>query len=179
MESPISSEPMEKNASESVGAALVARTRKNQKPTEKAPQLQFITSTSSPAVSKGDVEVRRLIRAQARRSVGQKIGETTTAKDIVENGNGEVMKFDKKLHTSRFKLQTWSRKSNKKVKENEGPKSPDEDDETRIIIQYLEGRATVPQFMDPLNPLPVPLFPPIRRILHFCRSKYCSHESHS
>jgi hypothetical protein len=149
------------------------RARKGRKNTNKTPELQFINSTTSPNEAKSDLAVRRLIRAQARRSGALKQGALSTGTDV-DNVNYETNKqFDKKLHTSRFKLSTWSRKphSRKKVDEDvhEDTDSPQNEQELAFIVRYLEEISTVPRLLDPLNPLPIPFLPQTRRMLQFCK----------
>jgi hypothetical protein len=149
------------------------RAKKGGKNTNKTPELQFINSTTSPSEAKSDLAVRRLIRAQARRSGALKQGALSTGPDV-ENVNYETNKrFDKKLHTSRFKLSTWSRKPHSRKKEDEDvhedPDSPQNEQELAFIIRYLEEIGTVPRLLDPLNPLPIPFLPQTRRILQFCK----------
>ena len=171
MEFPISNElPM--TSPSSAGQDSKVKPGKKKKQSEPLP-LRFITSTGSSVGSKGDVEVRRLIRAHARRSGAHKSEEKSTSERSTEIGHNEAVKYDKKLHTSRFKLSTWSRtpsKKNESENESDNELKPSEEEvDLYTILEYLKGNGTIPQPMDPLNPLPVPFLPQIKRLLQFCK----------
>jgi hypothetical protein len=158
--------PVEVSPPRSNGRAKLRNTKKRI-----VPQLQFITSTGLPIDAKTDLATRRLIRAQARRSGGIKDDEvhlSATSGDDKEKT--KVVRFDKKLHTSRFKVDNWSRKLNsKKTEEQETPVST-EIEEMYMLLNYLEGRRFIFRTMDPQNALPVPFIPQVRKILHYCAS---------
>ena len=168
MESSRSNKLSETTSSSQAGQALAIRPKKKKKQGEPLP-LQFITSTGSSAGSKADAEVRRLIRAHARRSGGSKGDEKSASEGAVEIGKNEVVKYDKKLHTSRFKLSTWSRTPNKKIEGDDEPIASEEEEDMKLIVQYIMGNNTLPPVMDPLNPLPIPFLPQVKRMLQFCK----------
>jgi hypothetical protein len=154
-------------------SALTTRSRssRNPKPADKVKQLQFITSTASPADAKTDIAARRVIRSQARKSGNQKNQDLAIRSASAEKGREIVPSFNKKLHTSRFKLSSWSRKQPKKEVEDEEPANHTDTDEEAMMmaLDYLEDRGYTIQSMDAPNLLPIPLVPQIKSVIHYCK----------
>jgi hypothetical protein len=150
-----------------------SRIKRSGKQTNTAPQLQFINSTKSPNEAKSDLIVRRLIRAQARRSGAQKQSDLPGS---LNDETHEITKqYDKKLHTSRFKLSTWARKPHLRKRDYEDLQElvgPQDAKELALLFRFLENLGSVPRLLDPVNPLPIPFGPQTKRILQYCKFKW-------
>jgi hypothetical protein len=161
--------PIRDHSQHSAGGS---RTKRSGKQANAAPQLQFINSTKSPNEAKSDLRVRRIIRAQARRSGAQKQGVLPASLD---DENYEITKqYDKKLHTSRFKLSTWAKRPHLRKKDHEGHQElagSEDAKELDLLVRYLEDIGSVPRLLDPVNPLPILFGPQTKRILQYCKFK--------
>jgi hypothetical protein len=120
----------------------------------KASQLVFITSTGPANKTEPNLDSQRQIKVQARRYTSKIVPQSPV------NGENIPQKYNKRTHTSRFKLSTWTRKP---------PKNLNLDQQIQLApINASLGFPLVVE-LPVVNSLPIPLTPAVTTIMNYCR----------
>lgn len=147
---------------------------------QEAPMLEFVTITGRPT-TKNSPETSRQVRTQAMRDYLWKHKQASAGVvKIVENVDPE----EPSKYKGRFKLDTWSHKTQAKSKHKRQVRSENDKGVVHLVGARREGASGVyfpsPRLsfsfetgLDPFNALAVPLVSSSDRILQHCELPIC------
>jgi hypothetical protein len=126
--------------------------------------FQFITSLGPPTKARDDVASSRLVRVHAMRSfVRQKASGAESAASRSAQAQQTEAEFQRTA-TGKFKLASWSRKSNRKSKVQPDKERNHESEKFQSSINILE----LPMDLGPSVALNIVANPQTYRLIHHC-----------